>query len=118
MESEKIDTGGGEAGCTQWPEAGRCLPVSQGHAEGLKGHSWKVMKSDESEPEEEKPDVRNDPKLADFFSWVWVKVKSKRSRSKRSWLKGLAEEGERRLYNHKNQDYCVSYLRIASWNLN
>jgi hypothetical protein len=41
-------TWGGETGCTQWPQAGRCLPVSQGHeghGQGLKGHSWKTMKS-------------------------------------------------------------------------
>jgi hypothetical protein len=33
----------------------------------------KVMKSDESE-QEEKPNVRNDPKLAEVFRWVKVMV--------------------------------------------
>ncbi len=61
--------GGGEAWCTQWLQAGWRFQVSQGQglAEGWKGHSWKAMKSYESETEEEKPDVRNDPKLADVF---------------------------------------------------
>jgi hypothetical protein len=32
------------------------------------------MKSEESEPEEEKPDVHSDPKLPDVFRLVRVKV--------------------------------------------